>query len=117
MKRSAKRTENKAISRNEDQFGRCYTYSTADAEDAVCCACRSGETLEGNASTWCDSAIYKSLGKTVVMVRKRDGTHRSFVDYRKLNTVTKPDFYSLLRIDDLLDQLGNLVLLIIVHSH
>ncbi len=42
----------------------------------------------------------------VVMVRKRDGTHRFCVDYRELNSVTKPDTFPLPRIDDLLDQLG-----------
>ena len=42
----------------------------------------------------------------VVMVRKRDGTHRFCVDYRELHSVTKPDTFPLPRIDDLLDQLG-----------
>lgn len=42
----------------------------------------------------------------VVMVRKRDGTHRFCVDYRELNAVTKPDTFPLPRIDDLLDQLS-----------
>ena len=42
----------------------------------------------------------------VVMVRKKDGTHRFCIDYRRVNAVTKPDLYPLPRIDDLLDQLG-----------
>lgn len=40
------------------------------------------------------------------MVRKRDGSHRFCVDYRKLNSVTRSDTFPLPRIDDLLDQLG-----------
>ena len=42
----------------------------------------------------------------VVMVRKKDGSHRFCVDYRKLNSVTKSDQFPLPRIDDMLDQLG-----------
>ena len=42
----------------------------------------------------------------VVLVRKRDGTLRFCVDYRTLNSLTKPDVFPLPRISDLLDQLG-----------
>ena len=42
----------------------------------------------------------------IVLVRKRDGSHRFCVDYRALNSVTKPDTFPLPRINDLLDQLG-----------
>ncbi len=42
----------------------------------------------------------------IVLVRKKNGTLRFCVDYRKLNAVTRADTFPLPRIDDLLDQLG-----------
>ena len=39
-------------------------------------------------------------------MRKKDGTTRFCVDYRKLNKVTRKDSYPLPRIDDILDQLS-----------
>ena len=43
----------------------------------------------------------------VVLVRKRDGSHRFCVDFRELNAGTVKDTCPLPRVDDLLDQLGS----------
>ena len=45
----------------------------------------------------------------VVMVRKKDGTWRFCVDYRRVNSVTKRDAYPLPRIDSTLDSLSGAV--------
>ena len=42
----------------------------------------------------------------VVLVRKKDGTNRFCVDYRRLNEVTHKDSYPLPRIDDTIDALS-----------
>ena len=44
---------------------------------------------------------------SIVLVKKKDGTLRFCVDYRRLNSVTKADTFPLPRMDDILDQLGN----------
>ena len=43
----------------------------------------------------------------IVLVRKKDGSTRFCVDYRKLNKVTRKDAFHLPRIDQVLDSLGD----------
>ena len=42
----------------------------------------------------------------IVLVRKKDGTLRFCVDYRKLNSQSKVDPYPMPRVDELIDKLG-----------
>ena len=53
--------------------------------------------IEESQSPWVSPAV---------MVRKKDGSLRFCVDYRKLNDVTVKDSYPVPRIDDILDQLS-----------
>ena len=49
----------------------------------------------------------KSLwASPIVLVAKKDGTTHFYVDYRKLNAISKMDVYPLPRIDDSLDLLS-----------
>ena len=47
----------------------------------------------------------------MVLVKKKDGTSRFCVDYRQVNTVTRKDAVSFLRVDDTLDILAGSQLL------
>jgi len=56
-----------------------------------------------------EGVIEKSTSEyasAVVLARKKDGSWRFCVDYRKLNEITRKDPYPLPRIDEILDSLG-----------
>ncbi|GFW14943.1 retrovirus-related Pol polyprotein from transposon 17.6 [Trichonephila clavipes] len=59
---------------------------------------KNNDVIEPSSSPW---------APPIVLVRKKDGSTRFCVDYRRLNDVTKKDSYPLLSIDDTLDTLAS----------
>ena len=53
--------------------------------------------IEPSTSPWCSP---------IVLVKKKDGTTRFCVDYRKLNDITVKDSFPLPRLDDIFDQIS-----------
>ena len=53
--------------------------------------------IEPSASPW---------SSPILLVRKKDGSIRFCIDFRKLNSVTRKDAYPLPRIDECLESLG-----------
>lgn len=43
----------------------------------------------------------------MIVFRKKDGSPRLVIDYRRLNEVTEKDVYLLPRMDEVLESLGN----------
>jgi len=62
-------------------------------------AVRHKVTVQPSCSLW---------ASPIVLIWKKNGSLHFCIDYRGLNSVTKPDSYPLQRIDDILDELGNM---------
>lgn len=50
---------------------------------------------------------FSAWSSPCLLVNKPDGSYRFCTDYRKLNSITKPDCYPLPRIDDCVDRVGS----------
>ena len=70
----------------------------ADEEDKIIQKQLKAGVIQESTSPWSSPLVY---------VRKKDGTTRPCVDYRRLNDVTVKDAYPLPRIDSCLDCLGS----------
>ena len=79
------------------QYPRRLPYHYRDEVDKQVQEMLSQGVVEPSTSPW---------ASPIVLVKKKDGSYRFCVDYRKLNLVTKQDAHPLPRVDDLLDSLN-----------
>ena len=79
------------------QAARRVPYAVRQEIAAQLSKMQDGGVIQPSKSSWASPEV---------LVRKRDGSLRFCVDYRALNSVTKPDVFPLPRIDDLLEKLG-----------
>ena len=102
----------------DDTLGRCtvypHTINTGDAvpikQAARCLPFHRRVDLQSLLADMLQQGIITESNSPwaapIVLVKKKDGSTRLCVDYRKLNKVTVPDAYPLPRVDDTLDSLN-----------
>ena len=64
------------------------------------------EFIDDHLATGTIRPSHSPIGAPVLFVKKKDGSLRMVVDYRRLNAVSRKDRYPLPRINDLLERLG-----------
>ncbi|GFW93188.1 hypothetical protein TNCV_3333481 [Trichonephila clavipes] len=80
-----------------EQHPRCLPFAKQEEVQKLIKDMKNNEVIEPSSSPW---------ASPIVLVRKKDGSTRFCVDYRRLNDVAKKDSYPLQRIDDTLDTLA-----------
>ena len=106
------------ISRTKTDFGRTkivpHTVPTGDARPECQRAYRTSPAMRQEIRKQVDSLLeagvieesYSPWAAPVVMVKKKNGTYRLCLDYRRLNAVTLKDAHPIPRVDDILDSLA-----------